>query len=74
MQSLEAELVAIEQYFIHSRAEQKIRPEDLEQPVRDLREEIAERRGRAREAAQRHRRRRQDATHGGRGRRRRARS
>jgi hypothetical protein len=40
IQSLSAELVAIEQYFIHSRAEQKIQPKDLEQPVRELKEEI----------------------------------
>jgi tetratricopeptide (TPR) repeat protein len=39
--ALEAELVAIEQYFILSRAEQKIRPEDLVQPVADLKQEIA---------------------------------
>jgi tetratricopeptide (TPR) repeat protein len=38
--AMEAELTAIEQYFIHSRAEQKIRPEDLVQPVADLRAEI----------------------------------
>jgi TolA-binding protein len=38
--ALEAELVAIEQYFILSKAEQKIRPEDLVQPVADLRAEI----------------------------------
>jgi tetratricopeptide (TPR) repeat protein len=37
IQSMDAELVAIEQYFIRSKAEQKIRPEDLKQPVGDLR-------------------------------------
>lgn len=41
IQSLEAELVAIEQYFIHSKAEQKIRPQDIVQPVADLKQEIA---------------------------------
>jgi tetratricopeptide (TPR) repeat protein len=41
LQSLEAELTAIEQYFIRSRAEQKIRPEDLEQPMAIIRQEIA---------------------------------
>ncbi len=40
IRSLEAELVAIEQYFILSGADQKIRPEDLKQPVADLRAEI----------------------------------
>jgi len=40
IQSMDAELVAIEQYFIRSRAEQKIRPEDLKQPVGDLRAAI----------------------------------
>jgi signal transduction histidine kinase len=39
---MEAELVAIENYYIHSRADQKIRPEDLKQPVADLRVLIAE--------------------------------
>lgn len=42
IQAMEAELVAIEQYFIHSRSDQKIRPEDLRQPVDDLRAAIAE--------------------------------
>jgi TolA-binding protein len=40
IQSMDAELVAIEQYFVRSRAEQKIRPEDLKQPVADLRTAI----------------------------------
>lgn len=40
IQSLDAELVAIEQYFVHSKADQKIRAEDIATPVRDLREEI----------------------------------
>src|SRR3712207_6881176 len=38
----EAELVAIEQYYVRSRAEQKISPEALEVPVKDLRREIAD--------------------------------
>jgi tetratricopeptide (TPR) repeat protein len=37
IQALEAQLVAIEQYYRNSRAEQKIRPEDIQQPVKDLR-------------------------------------
>ncbi len=41
IRSLEAELIAIEQYYVTSRAEQKIRPEDLQGPVADLRTEIA---------------------------------
>ncbi len=41
LQSLEAQLVAIEQYFVHSKGDQKIRPEDLVQPVADLKQEIA---------------------------------
>jgi tetratricopeptide (TPR) repeat protein len=36
IQALEAQLVALEQWYRSSRAEQKIRPEDIEQPVRDL--------------------------------------
>jgi hypothetical protein len=39
---MEAELVAIEQYFIKSRADQKIKPEELVQPVGSLREAIVE--------------------------------
>jgi TolA-binding protein len=40
VQSMDAELVAIDQYFVRSKADQKIRPEDLKQPVADLRAEI----------------------------------
>ena len=42
IQSLEAQLVAIEQYYRVSRAEQKIRPEDIQAPVRDMRAAIEE--------------------------------
>ena len=42
IQGMDAELVAIEQYFIRSRSSQKIRPEDLSQPVDGLRQVIAE--------------------------------
>jgi tetratricopeptide (TPR) repeat protein len=42
IQSLEAELIAIESYFRMSRSEQKIRPEDIEGPVRDMRAAIDE--------------------------------
>lgn len=42
VQGMEAELVAIEQYFIRSRAEQQIRPEELVEPVATLRQAIAE--------------------------------
>jgi tetratricopeptide (TPR) repeat protein len=42
IQGLEAELVAIEQYYRTSRAEQKIRPEDLQNPVKDLRAALDE--------------------------------
>jgi hypothetical protein len=45
VQGMEAELVAIEQYFIHSRADQKIKPEELVAPVAGLRETIGELRG-----------------------------
>jgi tetratricopeptide (TPR) repeat protein len=45
IQSLEAQLVAIEQYYRTSRAEQKIRPEDIQGPVHDMREAIEELRG-----------------------------
>jgi TolA-binding protein len=45
VQGMEAELVAIEQYFIHSRADQKIRPDELVAPVAGLREAIGELRG-----------------------------
>ncbi len=42
VQGMDAELVAIEQYFIKSRADQKIKPEDLVQPVASMRAAIAE--------------------------------
>jgi tetratricopeptide (TPR) repeat protein len=42
IQALDAQLVAIEQYHRSSRAEQKIRPEDIEGPVRDIRATIDE--------------------------------
>jgi tetratricopeptide (TPR) repeat protein len=42
VQGMEAELVAIEQYFIRSRSDQKIKPEELVQPVTSMREAIAE--------------------------------
>jgi len=42
IQSLEAQLVAIEQYYRYSRAQQKIRPEDVQGPVKDLRAAIEE--------------------------------
>ena len=42
VQGMEAELVAIEQYYIKSRAEQQIRSEDLIQPVAGLRDAIIE--------------------------------
>ena len=45
VQGMEAELVAIEQYYIKSRSDQKIKPEELMQPVASLREAIAELRG-----------------------------
>jgi chromosome segregation ATPase len=41
IQGMDAELVAIEQYFIRSRSDQKIRPEDLTQPVQSLRQVIS---------------------------------
>jgi tetratricopeptide (TPR) repeat protein len=40
IQSLEAQLVAIEQYYRGSRTEQKIRPEDIQQPLKDLRAQV----------------------------------
>jgi tetratricopeptide (TPR) repeat protein len=40
IQALDAQLVAIEQYYRTSRPEQKIRPEDLKGPVRDMRASI----------------------------------
>jgi len=45
VQGMEAELVAIEQYFIKSRSDQKIKPEELIQPVATMRESIVELRG-----------------------------
>ena len=45
IQALEAQLVALEQYYRVSRSEQKIRPEDIEGPVRDMRAAIDELRG-----------------------------
>jgi TolA-binding protein len=42
IQSLDAQLVAIEQFYRVSRTEQKIRPEDMESPVKDLRTAIDE--------------------------------
>jgi len=45
IQAMEAELVAIENYYRVSRSEQKIRPEDIRQPVRDMRSTIEELRG-----------------------------
>ena len=45
IQALEAQLVAIENYYRVSRAEQKIRPEDIRGPVRDMRATIEELRG-----------------------------
>jgi tetratricopeptide (TPR) repeat protein len=45
LQSLEAQLVAIEQYYRVSRAEQKIRPEDIQGPVREMRASLEELRG-----------------------------
>jgi tetratricopeptide (TPR) repeat protein len=40
IQALEAQLVAVEQYYRASRSEQKIRPEDIEGPVHDMRTTI----------------------------------
>ena len=42
IQSLDAQLVAIESYYRSSRSEQKIRPEDIQGPIRDMRAEIDE--------------------------------
>ena len=42
VQGMDAELVAIEQYFIKSRADQKIKPEELVQPVSGMRQAIVE--------------------------------
>ena len=57
IQAMEAQLVAIENYYRVSRSEQKIRPEDIRQPVRDMRTTIEELRGAARQAARGDRRR-----------------
>ena len=65
IQAMEAQLVAIENYYRVSRSEQKIRPEDIRQPVRDVRTTIEELRGihdKLREAIAEARR---DATAGG---------
>jgi tetratricopeptide (TPR) repeat protein len=40
IQSLDAQIVAIDNYYRSSRAEQKIRPEDIQGPIHDLRAEI----------------------------------
>ncbi len=45
IQSMEAELVAVEQYYSNSKTEQKIRPEELKRPVAELRASIAALRG-----------------------------
>jgi tetratricopeptide (TPR) repeat protein len=45
IQSLDAQLVAVENYYRSSRTEQKIRPEDIQGPVRDMRSAIEELRG-----------------------------
>src|SRR5262250_1824052 len=45
IQAMEAQLVAIENYYRVSRSEQKIRPEDIRQPVHDMRTKIEELRG-----------------------------
>ena len=42
IQSLDAQLVAIEQFYRTSQAEQKIRPEDIQGPIKDLRAAIDE--------------------------------
>jgi len=42
IQAMEAQLVAIENYYRVSRSEQKIRPEDIRGPVRDMRATIEE--------------------------------
>jgi tetratricopeptide (TPR) repeat protein len=42
IQNMEAQLVAIENYYRVSRSEQKIRPEDIRQPVADMRGTIEE--------------------------------
>ena len=42
IQRLEAQLVAIEQFYRSSRSQQKIRPEDIQGPIKDLRVAIDE--------------------------------
>jgi tetratricopeptide (TPR) repeat protein len=42
IQSLDAQLVAIESYYRSSRTEQKIRPEDIQGPIHDLRAAVDE--------------------------------
>jgi tetratricopeptide (TPR) repeat protein len=42
IQSLDAQLIAIESYYRSSRSEQKIRPEDIQGPIRDMRAAIDE--------------------------------
>jgi tetratricopeptide (TPR) repeat protein len=42
IQSLDAQLVAIDSYYRSSRAEQKIKPEDIQGPIRDLKAAIEE--------------------------------
>jgi tetratricopeptide (TPR) repeat protein len=42
IQSLDAQLVAVESYYRSSRTEQKIKPEDIQGPVRDMRVAIDE--------------------------------
>src|SRR5882724_7097240 len=42
IQSLDAQLVAVESYYRSSRTEQKIRPEDIQGPIHDLRAAIDE--------------------------------
>jgi len=45
IQNMEAQLTAIENYYRVSRSEQKIRPEDIRQPVREMRTTIEDLRG-----------------------------
>jgi tetratricopeptide (TPR) repeat protein len=42
IQSLDAQLVAIDNYYRSSRSEQKIRPEDIQGPIHDLRAAVEE--------------------------------
>ena len=73
IQSLEAQLVAIEQYYRSSRTEQKIRPEDIQGPVRDMRAAHRRAARHARQDSRGDRRRQPRRHHGRRGRRGRAR-